>query len=331
MSSRYSERHANPAGPGDSRPTAADVVKDEGMTGKLVGKVFLITGCSAGIGIETARALLATGADLYLTARDTQKGQKVVKDIVACSDRHGKVELLHLELDSLQSVRDCAETFLSKSKTLNVLINNAGVMATPEGQTKDGFETQFGVNHLGHFLLFKLLEQTLLTSATPDFCSRVVSLSSSGHKSSPILFDDLDLKKSGYTPFKAYGQSKTANIYLANEIERRYGSQGLHATSVMPGGIMTELARHMDPALIKNFMTPELKLSMKSPEQGAATTVWAAIGKEWEGKGGKYLNDCSIARTPQDGEVNLGYAPHAYDEEAAKRLWEVSMQLVGLQ
>ncbi|MCJ1368706.1 hypothetical protein MMC16_007851 [Acarospora aff. strigata] len=99
----------------------------------------------------------------------------------------------------------------------------------------------------------------------------------------------------------------------------------------MPGGIVTELGRHMDPAVVEKFMTPELKLSMKSPEQGAATTVWAAIGKEWEGKGGKYLNDCSIARTPQDGEVNLGYASHAYDEEAAKRLWEVSTQLVGLQ
>lgn len=276
-SSKYAAAHASPAGPGDARPTAADIVKDEGMTGKLGGKVFVITGCSAGIGIETARALITTGAsktlrmwvmvitvcvyqdfgsiasgaDLYLTARDMQKGQKVIQDLLASSSNtHGKVELLHLELDSLQSVRDCAECFLKKSKTLNVLINNAGmlakssasqitmqhhpvssipvhfhtfttntgVMATPEGQTKDGFETQFGVNHLGHFLLFKLLEKTLLASATPAFCSRVVSLSSSGHKSSPILFDDYDLKKAGYTPFKAYGQSKTANIYLANEV-----------------------------------------------------------------------------------------------------------------
>ena len=115
------------------------------------------------------------------------------------------------------------------------------------------------------------------------------------------------------------------------QIEHRYGSQGLHATSVMPGGIMTELGRHMDPSLVDKFMTPELKKSMKSPEQGAATTVWAAIGREWEGKGGKYLNDCAIAGTPQEGEVNLGYAPYAYDAEASKRLWEVSMQLVGLQ
>ena len=182
-----------------------------------------------------------------------QKGEKVVQDILASSsDSHGKLELLHLELDSLQSVRECANSFLKKSTTLNVLINNAGitmlvkfrsyhyvpcsalltlpamhlhrlhintgVMATPEGQTKDGFETQFGTNHLGHFLLFELLKKTLLASVTSAFCSRVISLSSSGHKSSPILFDDLNLKKGGYTPFKAYGQSKTANIYLANEV-----------------------------------------------------------------------------------------------------------------
>eukprot|EP00243_Klebsormidium_subtile_P004274 TRINITY_DN1813_c0_g1_i1.p1 TRINITY_DN1813_c0_g1~~TRINITY_DN1813_c0_g1_i1.p1 ORF type:complete len:246 (+),score=36.54 TRINITY_DN1813_c0_g1_i1:90-740(+) len=206
-------------------------------------------------------------------------------------------------------------------------------MATPEGQTKDGFETQFGTNHLGHYLLFLLLKPTLLASSTPTFHSRVVSLSSAGHRRSPILFDDLDLKKVGYQPFTAYGQSKTANIYLATEIERRYGSQGLHATAVHPGGIITELGRHMDPAMLKSMVTPELQLKFKSPEQGAATTVWAAVGKEWEGKGGKYLEDCSESQPlPENvsGALVPGYAKHAYDEQAAKKLWGLSLELVGV-
>jgi NAD(P)-dependent dehydrogenase (short-subunit alcohol dehydrogenase family) len=227
---------------------------------------------------------------------------------------------------------------LQRSKQLNILILNAGIMACPDSRTKDGFETQFGTNHLGHFLLFELLKETLLASSTPAFNSRVVSLSSSGHRQSPILFDDLDLSKGGYEPFKAYGQSKTANIYLANEIERRYGSQGLHATSVMPGGIFTELARHVvitDPAFVERLMKSDVvKKVMKNAEQGAATTVCAAIGKEWEGKGGKYLEDCRVApATDPSNTVPMapGYADHAYDEAAAQKLWDVSLQLVGLE
>ncbi|KAL3134265.1 hypothetical protein ABBQ38_006529 [Trebouxia sp. C0009 RCD-2024] len=167
------------------------------------------------------------------------------------------------------------------------------------------------------------------TSSTPEFNSRVVSLASSGHQTNGVLFDDLDFKKAGYNPWAAYGQSKTANIYLANEIERRYGSKGLHATSVMPGGIMTPLARHMDPGNVEAMLTPELKAKVKSLEQGAATTVWAAIGKHWEGKGGKYLEDCGVSQPFQEGDVIKGYAPHAYEEEASKKLWDVSLKLVA--
>jgi NAD(P)-dependent dehydrogenase (short-subunit alcohol dehydrogenase family) len=316
-----------------------DIVKDEGMIGKLSDKVILITGASAGIGVETAHALHATGAHLFLTTRDVQKGQKVVDTILAEKvPTGGKVELIQLKLDDLQSVRECAAAFLQRSKQLNILILNAGIMACPDSRTKDGFETQFGTNHLGHFLLFELLKETLLASSTPAFNSRVVSLSSSGHRQSPILFDDLDLSKGGYEPFKAYGQSKTANIYLANEIERRYGSQGLHATSVMPGGIFTELARHVvitDPAFVERLMKSDVvKKVMKNAEQGAATTVCAAIGKEWEGKGGKYLEDCRVApATDPSNTVPMapGYADHAYDEAAAQKLWDVSLQLVGLE
>ena len=282
-------------------------------------------------------------------------------------------------------------------------------MACPEGQTKDGFETQFGTNHLAHFLLFQLLKPALLSATTPEFSSRVVSVSSSGHASSTVLFDDLELKKQGYDKWAAYGQSKTANIWLANEvgeqlharntalviatsttnsalqlcmvtlltvhcllpctfalsrssgdakccmhkffqctdialgyirqwpqaqcevqIERRYGAEGLHATSLHPGGIFTPLARHLSEEDINMFKNPEMQRKFKNPEQGAATTVWAAISPEWEGRGGKYLEDCQESQLKKGNEWG-GRAPHAYDVEGAKRLWDVSLKLVGLQ
>lgn len=203
----------------------------------------------------------------------------------------------------------------------------------PRRQDKDGFETQFGVNHLAHFLLFQLLRKTLLTSASPTFSSRVASVASLGHRSSPIIFDDLDLEKQGYNEWVAYGQSKTANIYLANEIERRYGSQGLHATSLHPGGIQTNLTRHLDAEFLKGFDNPLINATMKSPEQGAATTVWAAISPEWENNGGVYLEDCDISPPFKEEDVSpvaKGYKPWAYDKAAAQKLWDVSNNLVGL-
>lgn len=330
--SRYAEAHKNMNGPGDARPTALQIVQDEDMVGKLGGKVMLITGCTSGIGVETARALHATGADIYITARDVPKAEQVVKDILASSKGTGKLEVIEIELDSLESVRSGAKDFLSRSSSkLNVLVNNAGVMACPEGTTKDGFETQFGVNHVAHFLLFELLKPALLASSTPEFNSRVVSLSSSGHHGSPVQLDDLDFKKSGYEPWKSYGQAKTANIYLATEIERRYGARGLHATAVMPGGIWTPLQRHISNEQMKAWKGPEIEKFFKSTEQGAATTVWAAIGQHWEGAGGKYLEDCDVARPNfEGGLLNGGYASYAYDEEAAKKLWQISLKLVGL-
>ncbi|KAI8833761.1 short-chain dehydrogenase [Chytridium lagenaria] len=277
-------------GPGDARPTALQIIKDQDLEGKLVGKVFLITGCSSGIGVETARAIHATGADVYITVRDVVKGGS------------GKIEIVKIELDSFASIREGAADFLKRSSKLNVLINNAGVMACPEGKTQDGFETQFGTNHLGHFLLFQLLKDTLLASSTPAFHSRVVSLSSVGHR-----------------------MNKTANIYFANEIERRYASQGLHGLPVHPGGIQTELSRHPDTR-------SRFARFFKSPQQGAATTVWAAVAKEWEGKGGRYLEDVSegIPVVAGGHMFAAGYAEHAYDAEAEGKLWSESLKMVGL-
>ncbi|KAH8128110.1 hypothetical protein ACSS6W_011095 [Trichoderma asperelloides] len=331
MTSRYSSVHEPQSlgGPGDARPTALQIVEDQNLRDQLSGKVILITGCSSGLGIETARALYQTGATLYLTARDTSKIKTALSDIASSP----RVHLLHLDLGSLASVRAFAEEFKSRCSTLNILIENAGVMACPEGRTVDGFETQFGTNHLAHFLLFYLLRPTLLASSTPDFNSRVIIVSSSAHNVTDVHFDNINLDNE-YEPWKAYGQSKTATIWTANEIERKFGSQGLHAFSLHPGAIATDLLRHVSDEQREIWGKNEyLNRYWKSPEQGAATTVWAAVAKELEGNGGKYLDDCQIAR-PHDaqtsGKQGPGYAPWAYNPEGEVKLWSKTLEILEL-
>jgi NAD(P)-dependent dehydrogenase (short-subunit alcohol dehydrogenase family) len=330
MSSRYAESHKDPQGAGDARPTAYQIVKDNDLEGKLTGKVALVTGASAGIGIPTALALQAAGMRVFAAVRNLDKAKAALGDNL----KDGSLELIHLDNNSLSSVRACAAEFLSRSSTLNILVNNAGIMATPEGRTADGFELQFGTNHLAHFLLFQLLKDTLIKSATPDFGSRVVNVSSTGHRMGQIHFDNLKLEGI-YNPWLAYGQSKLSNIYMANEIERRYGQQhNLHAFSLHPGGIWTGLQVHVDPAMMEQWKAnAETEKYMKSTEQGAATTVWAALDKEWEGKGGRYLEDCSVSEPVEEGyEVTSpGYERYAYDEEKEGRLWKVSCELVGVE
>ena len=214
-------------GPGDARPTSLQIIKDEGLEDKLEDKIMLITGCSSGLGIETARALSATGARLILTARNLEKGRQALGNILDGTDR---IQLVKLDLESLASVRECAEVVKKiTGGKLNTLICNAGVRHTPEGKTKDGFETQWGVNHVAHFLLFQLLKTSLLAASSPSFASRVIMVSSTGHRNiDGIQWDNLNMTGS-YDRDKAYAQSKLANIYTANEIERRYGHRGLHA------------------------------------------------------------------------------------------------------
>ncbi|KAL5603989.1 hypothetical protein FOVSG1_006739 [Fusarium oxysporum f. sp. vasinfectum] len=288
--SRYAEAHANPNGPGDART-------------------------SSGLGIETARALSLTGAKLLLTARNLDKVKAALDGIL----KPGEIELVEMDNTSLSSVRAAAKTILQKSDNrVNILVNNAGIMALPKLEyTKDGFEMQFGVNHLAHFLLFELLKPALLASASPGFSSRVVNLSSSAHHVASISESgNYNFEKTEYNQWVAYGQSRTANIYMANEIERRYGSRGLHANIVLA-------------AMQTN---PHIPKMMKSPEQGAATTVWAAIGKEWENKGGEYLAECwkTVRGNDKHDIVGEGFAGHAYDPENEARLWEDSLQMVGL-
>jgi NAD(P)-dependent dehydrogenase (short-subunit alcohol dehydrogenase family) len=331
MPSPYSEAHKleNIKGPGDARPTAFQILLDQDLVGKLEGKVALVTGISSGLGIETARALKATGMHVFGAVRNLSKAREALKDDL----EPGKLDLITLDNNSLASVRAGAREFLSKSDRLNVLINNAGVMMTPgDMRTDDGFESQFGVNHLAHFLLFQLLKSTLLRSATPEFGSRVVNISSSAHAYTPrIFFENINLEDM-YNPSIAYGQSKLANIYMANHIDRLYSSQHLHALSLMPGGIETGLSKYLPKEIMEGWLADEEFMRMwKSPEQGAATQVWAAVGKELEGKGGVYLEDCHVATHEVEGIKDVGYSDAAYDEEAERKLWTLSCKLVGVE
>ena len=313
-----------------------DIIRHEDIIGRWRDKTILITGATAGLGLETARALHRTGAHLFLPVRDLKRGEAAVQDIVrdAASDGDGgRIELLSLDLNSLASVRECAAEFLRRSGgRLNVLINNAGVMGTPEGRTADGFETQFGINHLAHFLLFLLLRPALLAASSPAFHSRVVCLTSSAHGRSRVLHDDSGMS-TGYNASIAYAASKTATIYVATEIERRYGQQGLHGHAVHPGIIWTGLHQHTPADTIAAMRRDEKRNQlMKSREQGAATTVWAATARELEGKGGKYLEDCGVAepRSEARGQY-FGYVPYVYDTLEAKRLWDDSLRMVGVE
>ncbi|KAI8651270.1 hypothetical protein NCS55_01370800 [Fusarium keratoplasticum] len=333
MAAPYANDHLNPNGPDDARPTALKIIRDEDLDGKLTGKVFLITGCTSGIGIEIARAIHATGADVYITGRQADKGKEVVNRILA-DGKPGKVVYLDMSLDSIASAKKAAANFLGLSKTLNVLICNAGIALAPQGTTMDGNETHFGVNYVAHFALFHELRDTLLASATPEFSSRVVTTSSMVHAMSTFLLDDYNFERTPYGPYVAYGSSKTATLWMVNEIERRYGSKGLHATSVHPGAVLTEKISAQMGGSEGTMQNPAIGLYMKSIAQGAATTVWAAVGKEWEKRGGRYLAEVSEAGPLRGSEtdiIRLGYAPHAYDEDGEKRLWKIGLELIGAQ
>ncbi|KAF2170139.1 hypothetical protein M409DRAFT_64492 [Zasmidium cellare ATCC 36951] len=334
----YNDVHKDTKGPGDARPTALQIVKDCNAIGKLQGKTILITGCTAGLGIETAKALYETGATLYLTGRDVPKLNKIIDDIVSngTNKTNPRPEALELHLDSLSGVRKAAADFKTRSQQLNILICNAGVMACPYTKTADGFELQLGTNHFAHFLLFQLLKPVLLKSAADSgTSSRVITVSSAGHRYGGIRFDDMDFSDGKtYEKWTAYGQSKTANIYMASSIERHYGSQNLHGLSLHPGGIKTELVRHMEQSELDAMGVNDRFANMfKSPAQGAATQTWAAVSEHFEGKnGGRYLAECAECGPMADGaEVGAdGYGPHVYQPELEEKLWKLSYEAVGL-
>jgi NAD(P)-dependent dehydrogenase (short-subunit alcohol dehydrogenase family) len=306
---------------------------DEVLEGvNLKGKRVLVTGVSAGLGVETARALVAHGADVVGAARNLAKAKAATAAVQAAAKNGGKFELVELDLASLESVRVCANALVDAGKPFDLVIANAGFMACPYGKTADGFETQFGTNHLGHFMLVNRIASLMKRG------SRLVNLSSAGHRYSDVDIDDPNFERTPYDPWAAYGRSKTANILFAVEFDRRHKADGVRATAVHPGGIETELARHLGEGGIRERLKhinaqaraagePEIKL--KTVPQGAATTVWAAVVAAADDVGGRYCEDCHVAEIEPDATKRAGVRPYALSPETAKALWAKSEEMVG--
>jgi NAD(P)-dependent dehydrogenase (short-subunit alcohol dehydrogenase family) len=306
-----------------------ETTTDELLAGvDLSGRRFLVTGASAGLGQETARALAAHGAEVVMCVRDLPKGEHAAEAIRATVP-DARLEPRELDLASLKSVRACADGLLAEGKPINVLIANAGVMACPEGKTADGFETQFGTNHLGHFVFANRLVPLVIAGAP----SRIVCLSSSGHRFSPVDLDDPNFERTPYDPWAAYGRAKTANALFALELDRRLRDRGVRACSVHPGGIRTELGRHMTPEVMQMMMDrvagQQGTFTFKTVPQGAATTIWAAVVADPAEIGGRYCEDCHVAQPTTDPVAMSGVRPHAQDPAAAAALWTGSEELVG--
>jgi len=305
--------------------TADDVLGGQDLSGKTA----LVTGGGSGIGWETARALAAADAHVVITARDATKADETIRSLRAAVPA-GVFDVVVLELASLASVRDAAKDIVTRFPAINILINNAAVMTPPFGRTAASFETQFGTNHIGHFVLTNLLVPALIAGAP----SRVVVLSSAAHQLGDVLWDDINFERDPYDRAKAYSQAKTANMLFVVELDRRLKSHGVRAFGVHPGVINTNLHRHLTQEILAELraaaatggaqMAPQMR---KTIPQGAATSVWAATAPELDGQGGMYLQDSGIA-PPATPEVT-GVKPYALDLAAAARLWAISERMVG--
>jgi len=306
-----------------------ETTTDELLEGRdLSGRRILITGGSAGLGQETARALAAHGADVVIAVRNLVKGERAAAPVRAGAAPNASVELIELDLASLASVRACADQVLATRKPLEALIANAGVMACPQGTTTDGFETQFGTNHLGHFVFVNRLIPLLVAGAP----SRVIVLSSSGHRMSDVDLDDPGFERTPYDPWVAYGRAKTANALFAVALDHRLRKRGVRACAVHPGGIRTELGRHLTPETMKLLMDRIASSGapgFKTVPQGAATSVWAAVIADAEEIGGRYCEDCGVAQFTDDPNAMSGVRRYALDPEHAEALWTRSEELVG--
>jgi NAD(P)-dependent dehydrogenase (short-subunit alcohol dehydrogenase family) len=304
--------------PFTAESTAAEVVDGIDLTDRRA----VVTGASSGIGVETARALAGAGAEVTLAVRDRQAGERTADDIIATT---GNKQVIVAPLDL--SDRGSVTAFTAAWEgPLDILVNNAGVMATPETRTPDGWELQFATNHLGHFALTTGLHRVL---AAEDG-GRVVSVSSSMHLSSPVVFDDIHFRERAYEPWVAYGQSKTANILFAVQASRRWADDGITANAVMPGAIQTSLQRHITPEHLERLRAQagDEALPLKTPEQGAATSVLAATSPLLDGVGGRYLEDCNEAE-PNQGSTRRGVAAYALDLGFAERLWRISEDMLS--
>jgi NAD(P)-dependent dehydrogenase (short-subunit alcohol dehydrogenase family) len=307
------------------KSTGQDVLADV----DLYGKIAIVTGGYSGIGLETTRALASKGATVIIPVRSMEKSADCLAEL------EGDVQTAFMDLGDLASVNSLAEKVTSEFDRLDMLINNAGIMACPESRVGPGWEAQFGINHMGHFALTTALMPLL--QKTPG--TRVISLSSAAHKISDIRWDDIHFKTGNYEKWKAYGQSKTANALFANALSRRLMESGGLAFSVHPGEILTPLQRHLPREEMVAFgwidqdgnPTELVKEDFKSMEQGSSTTLWAATSELLEGKPGVYCEDCNIA-TLTDATSPMaqygGVDPHACDNESAERLWALSEELL---
>ncbi|HEX4490291.1 MAG TPA: SDR family NAD(P)-dependent oxidoreductase [Acidimicrobiia bacterium] len=300
---------------------------DEVLAGRdLSGQWVLVTGASAGLGQETARAVAARGANVVLAVRDVEKGERAAEPVrAAASELGATVELRAVDLASLASVRAFTDELRAAHDRLDVIVANAGVMATPEGRTADGFEMQFGTNHLGHFVLVNRLRPLL---ASPG---RIVNLSSAGHRFSPVVLDDVNFDRTPYDAWQAYGRSKTANILFSVELDRRGRGAGQRACAVHPGTVVTELGRHLTDETLGALAAARSgqETVWKTPAVGAATTVWSGFVAGPDEIGGRYCEDCHVAEATSDPNRSGGVRDYALDPETAARLWARSEELVG--
>jgi NAD(P)-dependent dehydrogenase (short-subunit alcohol dehydrogenase family) len=303
----------------------------------LRGRRILVTGVSAGLGVETARSLAGHGAHVVGAARDLAKAKAATAQVRKdAASNAGSLELVELDLASLKSVRACADQLLEKGESFDVVIANAGVMATPFGKTADGFETQFGTNHLGHFVLVNRIASLIRDGG------RLINLSSAGHRYSNVDLGDPNFERTPYEPFLAYGKSKTANVLFAVAFDKRHRDRGVRAAAVHPGGIRTELGRHAEPGRIEKVieeLNRQLAAQGKGPfqwksiPQGAATSVWAAVVAPANEIGGQYCENCHVGHiVPDDAPITVvseGVRGYALDPNNAEALWKKSEELVG--
>ncbi|MCI5045752.1 MAG: oxidoreductase [Aquisalinus sp.] len=307
-----------------AKSTALEVI--EGVD--LTGKIAIVTGGYSGIGTETTRALVAAGASVVVPARRKEAAEAELADIA------GQTIVMEMDLAELSSIRRFAEAFLSTNRQLDLLINNAGIMACPLTRVGPGWESQFGVNHLGHMELARMLSPALIRADA----ARVVALSSTAHAMSDVLWDDPHFNHQEYNKWVAYGQAKTANSLFALGFDAKYRGEGVRAFAVHPGGIFTPLQRHLPEEEMvalgwKNAdgTVPEAVQAMfKTPEQGASTTIWAATSPHLADRGGVYCEDCDIGKLADDNSQRWEHVrAWACDEEAALRLWEMSEKMLS--
>ncbi len=303
---------------------------DEVLAGKdLSGCTVFITGANSGLGQETARAMASKGAHIIMAGRDQVKLDEAVAAIHA-ELPDAQLDTITVDLGSLESIRASTSRARQRFAKIDILINNAGVMATPFTHTADGFEMQFGTNHLGHFALTGEL-MPLLERGT---AKRIVNLSSRGHHMGPVHFDDPNFVHRPYDPWGSYGQSKTANVLFTVGLEQHFAVLGIHAYAVHPGGIETNLGRHMTQdmreALMKRVTTSDSGFAWKTIPQGAATSCWAATAPELEGQGGVYCEDCHVAEV-DDVSSKGGVRSYALNPSYAEQLWALSEELTGVQ